>query len=122
MCFENRFDLAPPERRSASRIRAAWAGPFGAVSRVDRPILVDRRAANHRQDTIPMGDRVRQALEYDDAASFAANKSIRVRSKVLQRPLGDMNPTFDIETIGSGVIISETPPVIAISVLPKRRL
>ena len=43
-------------------------------------------------------------------------------SNVLQRPSGAVNPTLDIATVSSGVIISETPPAIARSLSPDRRL
>ena len=42
---------------SASRITASWAGPLGAVRPLLAPVLVDRRAADHREHAIAVGQR-----------------------------------------------------------------
>ena len=39
-------------------------------------ILVDRRAANHRKDSIPSAAGIREPFEHDDATAFAAHIAI----------------------------------------------
>ena len=42
-------------------------------------VLVDGRAADHRQDPVVVGDGVGQALEHDDAAALAAHEAVGPR-------------------------------------------
>ena len=51
-----------PARSSAARITRSWAGPFGAVRPLAAAVLVDRRAADHREDRVAVAPRVGQPL------------------------------------------------------------
>jgi hypothetical protein len=51
-------------------------------------VLVDRRAADHRQDGVASGLGVRQALEHHHAAAFAAHKAIGAGIEGFAAPIG----------------------------------
>ena len=47
--------------------------------RIGRPgaVVIDGRAAKHAPDAVPIGNRVAEPLQHDDAAALAANPSVR---------------------------------------------
>ena len=50
--------------------------PVGRREPAALAVLVHRRAADHRQDPVAVGLRVREALEHDDAAALAADEAV----------------------------------------------
>ncbi len=101
---------------------ASCASPFGADSTVERPswLTAEPRITPWMRSSsaIASDRRLRTTIPHPSPRAKPSAEA----SNVLQRPSGAMNPTLDIATVSSGVIISETPPAIARSVSPDRRL
>ncbi len=63
----------PRERLPEQRLLSVDRGRGQAVG---APVLVDRRAAHHRQDAVAVAQRVGEALEDDGAAALAAYEAV----------------------------------------------
>ena len=77
---------AGPLERGAQHghLRGAVRGGEAAA----RPVLVHRAPANHRDDAVAVGLRVRQALEHHHAAAFAPDESVGGRIERLAASIG----------------------------------
>ena len=87
-----------------------------------RPVLVDRRSPDHRQNLIAVGDRIREPLQHDHAAAFAFDEAVGGRVEVLQRPSGASIRVRENATLFSGDRIRCTPPASARRHSSARRL
>ncbi len=59
----------------------------GRGDSVRRTILIDPRAADHTMNVVPIGQRLRQTLEHDDANALARHKAIRPRIEGVTLPV-----------------------------------
>ena len=76
-----RFDVVNLRRLDAALVeRLADHGflrrPVGRRQPAARAVLVDGRAADHREDAIAVRNGIRQALEHDDAAALASHEAV----------------------------------------------
>ena len=62
--------------------------PIGCRETTARPILIDRTAADNRENSVTVGLGVAQALQYDHATPFAASKAVRGSGEGLAPPIG----------------------------------
>ena len=98
------FDVADIARIHVGRLqRIADHVSLGEPVRYGEPstasVLVDRGAADEREDAIAVGERMRQPLEHDHAARLPhAQTRRRDASNVLQRPSGASMPHRDRES------------------------
>ena len=82
-----RLDVADVARRRAALAptppheRACCASPFGAVSPLLSPVLIDGRAADQRQHAVAVALGVRESLEHDHAAALAADVAVGARRR-----------------------------------------
>ena len=67
---------------------ALLRGAVGGGQAVARAVLVDRRAADHRQDRVAVALRVGQPLQQDQAGALAPAGAVGASANGLQRPSG----------------------------------
>jgi hypothetical protein len=79
------LDIRGRQRPSDDRL---LCGSIRRGQAIAAPVLVHRRAANHREDRIPAIESVRQPLEHDDRAAFRAHVAVGSGIKRLATPIG----------------------------------
>ena len=75
-----------PAFASACRITRCCDGPFGAVRPLRRAVLVDRRAADHRQHPVAVAPGVRQPLQQQHADALGPAVPSAAAANGLHRP------------------------------------
>ncbi|MEQ1506347.1 MAG: hypothetical protein ABMB14_29220 [Myxococcota bacterium] len=113
-------DGSTPAFRSAARITACWAAPFGAVSPLLRPswfTAVPRITATIRS---PSASASASRFSTTRPAPSPRPYPSADASNVLHRPSGDSAPSFEKYTVGSGAHSRFAPPASPTSISPRR--
>ena len=108
--------------RSALREFASCEARLGNRDALGAAILVHRRRANERIDPIAIRQCLRERLEDDDAAAFAAHEAVGAGIEALQRPSGASIEALAAAMVVSGRSIRFTPPANANSLSPFQML
>ena len=113
----------PATRQRLGDHRGLPADARRGVADLQRAVVVDRRALDHRVDRVAVGQRVRQPLQHHDADAAAEDRALRLGVEGAAVAIGRDDPALAGRDSPSrcGTLI-ETPPASAMSHSPFSRL
>lgn len=123
-CSVRLQELDGPGVDAAGRVDVAEQGLLrhgaGRGDAVGRTVVVAARGADDAVDVVPVGDRVAQPLEHEDADALTWDEAVGAVVEGVAAARRGEHPGPPGQLVEAGVLWTKTPPASAMSVSPDR--